>query len=197
MLSLSTLHSHPPNPFLPATFHHLPQVSPIQSFHFFSAYMKLHACVHEAPCMRAWEPCKGDSSSSFAASSTLPSPSPPFENTLPNPSATRTRWSRHCRRRTWRTLPQTARFDRGGPSRACKGCSSRLHTVTRPLQLDVFDGGGSSTTRRRGAERRQFGPASRAPDEASHLQFPRRRRLKWRGTCDWNGPKREENGLGL
>ena len=52
---------------------------------------------------------------------------------------------------------------RGSPSRACKGCSSRLHTVTRLPQLDVFDGGGSSATRRRGAERRQFGPASRAP----------------------------------
>ena len=29
-----------------ATFHHLPQASPIQPFHSFSAYMKLHACVH-------------------------------------------------------------------------------------------------------------------------------------------------------
>ena len=28
------------------TFHHLPQASPIQPFHSFSAYMKLHACVH-------------------------------------------------------------------------------------------------------------------------------------------------------
>ena len=46
MLSLSTLHSHPPNPFLPATFHHLSQASPIQSFHSFSTNMKLHACVH-------------------------------------------------------------------------------------------------------------------------------------------------------
>ena len=41
---------------------------------------------------------------------------------------------------------------RESPSRACKGCSSRLHTVTRLLQLDVFDGGGSSATRRRSAE---------------------------------------------
>ena len=123
MLSLSTLHSHPSNTFLPATFHHLPQASPIQSLHSFSAYMKLHACVHEAPCMRAWEPCKGDPSSSFAASSTLPSPSLPFENTLPNLPATRTRWSRRCRRRTWRTLPQTARFDLGSSSRTYKGRS--------------------------------------------------------------------------
>ncbi|WKA09014.1 hypothetical protein VitviT2T_026693 [Vitis vinifera] len=42
---------------------------------------------------------------------------------------------------------------RGSPSRACKGCSSKLHTVNRPLQLDVFDGGGSSATRRLVVER--------------------------------------------
>ena len=42
---------------------------------------------------------------------------------------------------------------RRSPSSACKGCSSRLHTVTRPPQLDVFDGEGSSATQRHGAER--------------------------------------------
>ena len=37
---------------------------------------------------------------------------------------------------------------------------------------------------RGGAERRQLGPSSRAPDDASHLQSLRRRRLEWRRTCD-------------
>ena len=42
----------------------------------------------------------------------------------------------------------------GSPSRACKGSSSRLHAVTRPLQLDASDAGGRSATWRRGAARK-------------------------------------------
>ena len=56
------------------------------------------------------------------------------------------------------------------PSRACKGCSSRLHTIIRPPQLDVFDGGGSSAARSadsldqlRGLLRRLSSPSPLSP----------------------------------
>ena len=124
MLSLFTLRSHP---FFPHRPRHFP--SPAPSITHSTVPFLLR--VHEAPCMRAWEPCKGDPSSSFAASSTLPSPSTPFEDALPSSPATRTRWPRHCRRRAWRALPQTARFDRGSPSRACEGPSCWLRPQTQ------------------------------------------------------------------
>ena len=126
-----------------------------------------------------------------ASSSTLPLPSPPFEATLPSPPTTRTRWSRHCRRCTWRTLPQMARFDRGGPSRACKsrscwlrprtptpsrncwlhsrtptsGRSYWLHSRTPTLEHGGEHGAGGVS--RGGAESRQPGPTSRTFDDTS------------------------------
>ena len=42
----------------------------------------------------------------------------------------------------------------GNPSHACKGSSSRLHAITKPLQLDASDAGGRSATWRRGAARK-------------------------------------------
>ena len=97
--------------------------------------------------------------------STLPTSSPPFEATLPSPPATRTRWSRHCRRCTWRTLPQMARFDRGSPSCACKSRSCWLHSRTSTLEHgDEYGAGGVS---RGGTENRQPKPTSRTSGDAS------------------------------
>ena len=65
MLSLYPLLT-PTEPIPPR---HFPSPAPSITHSIISSLLR----VHEAPCMRAWEPCKGDPSSSFAASSTLPS----------------------------------------------------------------------------------------------------------------------------
>ena len=98
--------------------------------------------------------------------STLPSSSQPLEATLPSPPATGTRWQQHCRRRTWRTPPQTARFDRGSPSRACKGRSCRLRSRTPTLERDGERGTGGDN-QGGGAENGQLGQISRPSDVAS------------------------------
>ena len=98
--------------------------------------------------------------------STLPSSSPPLESTLPSPPATGTRWQQHCRRRTWRTPPQKARFDRESPSRACKGRSCRLHSRTSTLERDSERGTGHDN-RGGGAKSGQPGQISRPSGVAS------------------------------
>ena len=85
--------------------------------------------------------------------------------------------------------------------------SSKFHRRFRRIRMKRSRGGSRlrsvavqamvvhCSTRRRGqcarttlwrgsAERWQLGPASRAPGDASHLQFLRRCHLKWRRTCD-------------
>ena len=114
--------------------------------------------------------------------STLPSSSPPLEPTLPSPPATGTRWQQHCRRRMWRTPPQTARFDRGSPSHPCKGCSCwlrpltqtpgrrcRLHSRTPTLERDGERGTGGDN-RGGGAESKQPGQILR-PSGVASLTF--------------------------
>ncbi|RVW27088.1 hypothetical protein VitviT2T_011708 [Vitis vinifera] len=111
--------------------------------------------------------------------STLPSSSPPLEPTLPSPPATGTWWQQHCRRRTWRTPPQTARFDRGSPSRTYKGRSCwlrpqtqtpgrsyRLHSRTPTLECDGEHGTGGDN-RGDDVESRQPGQISRPSGVAS------------------------------
>ena len=111
--------------------------------------------------------------------STLLSSWPPLEAALPSPPTTGTRWQQHCRRRTWRTPPQTARFDRGSPSRACKGrsCwlrpraqtpgrSCRLRSRTPTLERDGERGTGGDN-QGGGAENGQLGQISRPSGVAS------------------------------
>ena len=76
------------------------------------------------------------------------------------------------RRQGW--CPQTsssstADSDRRSSPCSYEGCSSMLHTDTRPLQLGMFDDGGGSATQQGGVEGQQLGPSSRAPGNASHL----------------------------
>ena len=89
--------------------------------------------VHEAPCMRAWEPCKGDPSFSFAASSTL---SPrrrrrPLKPLHPARPLQEVGGSSVVGDARGELLPQTARLDRRSPSRACKGRGCWLHPRAR------------------------------------------------------------------
>ena len=113
-----------------------------------------------------------------ASPSTLPSSSPSLEANLHSSPATGTRWQRHCRQRTWRTLPQTARFDRGSSSCAYKGRSCWLHSRTRTPGRSCWlhfqtptpkhdNEHGICGGNRGGAEDWQLGPTSRTSDDAS------------------------------
>ncbi|RVX01229.1 hypothetical protein CK203_036216 [Vitis vinifera] len=114
--------------------------------------------------------------------STLSSSSPPLEATLPSLPATRTWWQQHRCRRTWRTPPRMAKFDRGSPSCACKGRSCwlrprtqtpgrrcRLHSRKPTLERDGECGTGGDN-RGGGAESEQPGQISR-PSGVASLTF--------------------------